>query len=127
MVHVHPNDLQSDSYQLLIPVLSSPLCQPNLMWYVHFRMLEFVVKIGSTEFKHVRCTQPSSPNEGIIVDFSIDNEITWQPLKIIEPRLYNGSKERVVLELPPEAKTERTVFRWWQPLGYGGQFALDSC
>lgn len=77
------------------------------------------MKIGSTEFSS-RCTQPSSPNEGIIVDFSTDNEITWQPLKIIEPRLYNGLKERVVLELPPEAKSERTILRWWQPLGYGG-------
>lgn len=82
-------------------------------------MLEFVIKIGTTEFNS-RCTQPSSPNEGIIVDFSTDNEITWHPLKVVEPRLYNGSKERVALELPADAKTDHTIIRWWQPLGYGG-------
>ena len=82
-------------------------------------MLEFVIQIGSTNNKY-RCTQPNSPNEGIIVDYSTDNEITWHPLKLIEPIMYNGTKEWVVLELPAGAKTERTVFRWWQPLGYGG-------
>ncbi|XP_045165547.2 reelin-like [Mercenaria mercenaria] len=85
----------------------------------YLRNLEFVVKIGSTDNKY-RCIQPSSPNEGIIVDFSTDNEITWHLLKTVEPRLYNGTHERVVLELPAEAKTDSTIFRWWQPLGYGG-------
>ncbi|XP_060574508.1 reelin-like isoform X2 [Ruditapes philippinarum] len=85
----------------------------------YLRILEFVVKIGSTDKKY-QCIQPSSPNEGIILDFSTDNEITWQLLKDIEPILYNGTRERVVLELPAEAKTERTIFRWRQPLGYGG-------
>jgi hypothetical protein len=45
-----------------------------------YRILEFVVKIGSTDKKY-QCIQPSSPNEGIILDFSTDNEITWQLLK----------------------------------------------
>ena len=84
-------------------------------------MLEFVVKIGSRDIRH-QCTQAESRNEGIIVDFSTDNEITWQPLKLVEPLLYNGTLERLVLMLPPEAKTERTIFRWWQPLGDGGMF-----
>ncbi|XP_052779173.1 reelin-like isoform X2 [Mya arenaria] len=95
----------------------------------YLRMLEFVLKIGSNELTH-RCTQPSSPNEGIILDYSTDNEITWSLLKVVEPKLYNGSKERIVIELPPEAKSDRTIFRWWQPLGYGGmtkaEWGLDS-
>ena len=87
-----------------------------------FRMLEFVLKIGSTDPSY-QCTQAESRNEGIIVDFSTDNEVTWQPLKLVEPLLYNGTLERVLLELPPDAKTDRTIFRWWQPLGYGGELA----
>ena len=87
-------------------------------------MLEFVIQIGSTG-KNYRCTQPSSPNEGIIIDYSTDNEITWHQLKLIEPIMYNGTRERVVLELPGEAKSDKTIFRWWwQPLGYGGKQIL---
>ena len=93
----------------------------NLSLTAIFRMLEFVLKIGSRDQSH-RCTQAESRNEGIIVDFSTDNEITWQPLKLVEPLLYNGTLEHVLLELPSEAKTDRTIFRWWQPLGYGGRW-----
>ena len=87
-------------------------------------MLEFVLKIGSTSPSY-QCTQAESRNEGIIVDFSTDNEITWQPLKLVEPLLYNGTLERVLLELAPESKTDRTIFRWWQPLGYGGMMVYS--
>ncbi|KAL4226959.1 hypothetical protein ACF0H5_014936 [Mactra antiquata] len=93
------------------------------------RKIEFVIKIGSNEANY-RCIQPVSPNEGIVVDYSTDNEITWHPLKIVEPRLNNGTHERVVLDLPADAKTDSTIFRWWQPLGYGGmnraEWGLDS-
>ena len=82
-------------------------------------MLEFVIKIGSDEDTH-ECQQPQSRNEGIVVQYSTDNEITWHLLKMVEPLLYAGSDDRVVLDLPSEAKTDHTIFKWFQPLGYGG-------
>ncbi|KAK3103287.1 hypothetical protein FSP39_018199 [Pinctada imbricata] len=96
---------------------------------VHLRMLQFMVKIGGNG-DAIRCTTPISRNEGIIVDYSTDNEITWNVLKMVEPRIQNETREFVTLELPPGAKTERTIFRFWQPLGYGGmpraEWGLDS-
>ncbi|KAL3853203.1 hypothetical protein ACJMK2_016762, partial [Sinanodonta woodiana] len=95
----------------------------------HLRVLQFVVKIGS-KINQKGCSQPESRNEGIIVDFSTDNEVTWEVLKMVEPQLHNGTTEVVSLELPPKAKNMSTIFRWWQPLGYGGmpraEWGLDS-
>ena len=82
-------------------------------------MLQFVLKIGGNG-DALTCITPVSRNEGVIVDYSTDNEVTWHVLKVVEPRVYNQSTERVTMELPPDAKTERTIFRLWQPLGYGG-------
>lgn len=93
------------------------------------RMLEFVIKIGSVDHK-ATCHLPDHRNEGIIVDFSTDNEITWQLLKIVEPDLQGEMTQTVTLELPHEAKMNSTMFRWWQPLGLGGKpragWAIDS-
>ncbi|KAJ8301142.1 hypothetical protein KUTeg_020129 [Tegillarca granosa] len=104
-------------------VLTVPLNTTKL------RMLQFVIKIGSTG-NTPGCQQPTGRNEGVIVDYSTDNEITWHVLKMVEPLIYNETTEMITLELPPEAKTERTIFRWWQPLGYGAmprsEWGLDS-
>lgn len=89
------------------------------MLIASLRMLQFVLKIGGTG-DGLSCITPSGRNEGVIVDYSTDNEVTWHVLKVVEPRVFNYSTERVTLELPHNAKTERTIFRWWQPLGYGG-------
>lgn len=83
------------------------------------RMLQFVLKIGGNG-DGFSCITPRGRNEGVIVDYSTDNEVTWHVLKVVEPRVHNYSTESVTLELPQDAKTERTIFRWWQPLGYGG-------
>jgi reelin len=82
-------------------------------------MLEFVIKIGSRDH-HATCHLPDHRNEGIIVDYSTDNEVTWHLLKVIEPDLQGEMTQTVTLELPAEAKTNSTIFRWWQPLGLGG-------
>lgn len=82
-------------------------------------MLQFVLKIGGNG-DGFSCITPRGRNEGVIVDYSTDNEVTWHVLKVVEPRVHNYSTESVTLELPQDAKTERTIFRWWQPLGYGG-------
>lgn len=93
------------------------------------RMLQFAIRIGS-DGTTPNCHQPNSRNEGVVVAYSTDNEITWHTLKVVEPRIYNGSTEILTISLPPEAKTEATIFKWWQPLGYGGipraEWGLDS-
>ncbi|XP_060065663.1 reelin-like [Ylistrum balloti] len=93
------------------------------------RMLQFSIRIGS-DGSSPQCHQPNSRNEGVVVAYSTDNEITWHTLKVVEPRIYNGSTEMLTISLPPEAKTEATIFKWWQPLGYGGlpraEWGLDS-
>ena len=91
------------------------------------RMLEFVIKIGSTDHS-ATCRLPNQRNEGVIVDFSTDNEITWHLLKVIEPQIGGETTETVTMVLPPDAKTNATIFRWWQPLGLGGiyHFTLQS-
>jgi hypothetical protein len=88
-------------------------------------MLQFVIKIGGNDGSFT-CSDPVTRSEGIIVDYSTDNEITWTVLKMVEPKIYNYTKEFVTLELPIDAKTNHTVFRWWQPLGYGGKVRLNS-
>ncbi|VDI77295.1 reelin [Mytilus galloprovincialis] len=93
------------------------------------RMLQFVIKIGGNDGSF-SCTDPSNRNEGVIVDYSTDNEITWTVLKMVEPRIYNTTKEFVTLDLPADAKTDHTIIRFWQPLGYGGlgrsEWGIDS-
>ncbi|KAL8563520.1 hypothetical protein ACOMHN_064345 [Nucella lapillus] len=93
------------------------------------RMLEFVVRVGSVEHPS-SCQLPEHRSEGIIVDYSTDNEVTWHLLKVVDPHLQGETTQTVALELPPEAKTNATIFRWWQPLGLGGVpragWALDS-
>lgn len=83
-------------------------------------MLQFVIKIGGNDGSF-SCADPSNRNEGVIVDYSTDNEITWTVLKMVEPRIYNTTKEFVTLDLPADAKTDHTIIRFWQPLGYGGK------
>ena len=58
------------------------------------------------------------------MDFSTDNEVTWQLLKVVEPNLEGEVTQTVTLELPPESKTNATIFRWWQPLGLGGNVVM---
>lgn len=51
---------------------------------------------------------------GVIVQYSLNNGVQWEFLRelefgsFLEPQL-------VTIELPSQAKTPYTVFRWWQP------------
>lgn len=38
-------------------------------------------------------------NEGVIVDYFIDNEVMWYVFKVVELCVYNYSIESVILEL----------------------------
>lgn len=95
----------------------------------HLRLIQFHIAIGSLK-SNTQCRRPQHRHEGVILDYSTNNEITWDVLKVIEPILYNTTTQIVSLELPPGAKTNRTVFRWWQPLGFGSmpraEWGIDS-
>uniref|UniRef100_A0A671T1G7 Reelin n=1 Tax=Sinocyclocheilus anshuiensis TaxID=1608454 RepID=A0A671T1G7_9TELE len=92
----------------------------------HTRLVQFYIRIGGKNMGFT-CTRPRSRNEGVIVQFSINNGVQWQPLReldfgsFLEPQV-------VTIELPPAAKTPHTVFRWWQPQQgkHSAQWGLDN-
>uniref|UniRef100_A0A671L3B4 Reelin n=1 Tax=Sinocyclocheilus anshuiensis TaxID=1608454 RepID=A0A671L3B4_9TELE len=92
----------------------------------HTRLVQFYIRIGGKNMGST-CTRPRSRNEGVIVQFSINNGVQWQPLReldfgsFLEPQV-------VTIELPPAAKTPHTVFRWWQPQQgkHSAQWGLDN-
>ena len=53
-------------------------------------------------------------NTGLVVQYSNDNGILWHLLReldfmsFLEPQI-------ISIDLPREAKTPATAFRWWQP------------
>ncbi|CAG5116142.1 unnamed protein product, partial [Candidula unifasciata] len=95
----------------------------------HKKIMEFSVKIGDNRNSE-SCRVPRDRNEGVVVDFSTDNGITWQVLKVVEPSFEDITPSTVLIELPSSAKQERTIFRFWQPLGLGdmprAEWAVDS-
>ncbi|GFR97714.1 reelin [Elysia marginata] len=88
-------------------------------------ILELSIKIGS-ERTTATCRPPNSRDEAVIVDFTTDNGINWQVLKVIEPSFEEVMAATVLVDLPPGARTERTIFRFWQPLGLGGYVILKA-
>ncbi|KAI1888402.1 hypothetical protein AGOR_G00184780 [Albula goreensis] len=90
------------------------------------RLVQFYIRIGGKSMGPT-CTRPRSRNEGVIVQFSINNGVQWHFVReldfgsFLEPQV-------VTIELPPAAKTPYTVFRWWQPQQgkHSAQWALDD-
>lgn len=64
--------------------------------------------------KAVQVTEFMSFNSGLVVQYSNDNGILWHLLReldfmsFLEPQI-------ISIDLPREAKTPATAFRWWQP------------
>lgn len=64
--------------------------------------------------KAFQVTEFMSFNSGLIVQYSNDNGILWHLLReldfmsFLEPQI-------ISIDLPREAKTPATAFRWWQP------------
>uniref|UniRef100_A0A673MNI9 Reelin n=1 Tax=Sinocyclocheilus rhinocerous TaxID=307959 RepID=A0A673MNI9_9TELE len=89
-------------------------------------LVQFYIRIGGKNMGST-CSRPRSRNEGVIVQFSINNGVQWQLLReldfgsFLEPQV-------VTIELPPAAKTPHTVFRWWQPQQgkHSAQWGLDN-
>ncbi|XP_057204020.1 reelin isoform X1 [Triplophysa rosa] len=90
------------------------------------RLIQFYIRIGGKNMGPT-CTRPRNRNEGVIVQFSTNNGVQWQLLReldfgsFLEPQV-------VTIELPPAAKTQHTVFRWWQPQQgkHSAQWGLDN-
>uniref|UniRef100_A0A8C6XTW2 Reelin n=1 Tax=Naja naja TaxID=35670 RepID=A0A8C6XTW2_NAJNA len=90
------------------------------------RLVQFYVQIGS-KTAGTDCNRPRARNEGLVVQYSNDNGISWTLLReldflsFLEPQI-------VSIELPREAKTSATAFRWWQPQHgkHSAQWALDD-
>ncbi|KAI4585335.1 hypothetical protein MJG53_020635 [Ovis ammon polii x Ovis aries] len=68
----------------------------------------------ATDKKAVQVTGFMSFNTGLVVQYSNDNGILWHLLReldfmsFLEPQI-------ISIDLPREAKTPATAFRWWQP------------
>uniref|UniRef100_A0A8C9VAA0 Reelin n=1 Tax=Scleropages formosus TaxID=113540 RepID=A0A8C9VAA0_SCLFO len=90
------------------------------------RLVQFYIRIGAKSLG-ASCTRPRSRNEGVIVQFSTNNGIQWHLLRELDVTSFL-EPEVVTIELPPQAKTAHTVFRWWQPqlAKPSAQWALDN-
>ncbi|XP_078717259.1 LOW QUALITY PROTEIN: reelin [Lampetra fluviatilis] len=89
-------------------------------------MLQFFVRVGSTDLG-AACSKPRTRNQGVLVQFSPDNGVSWSLLRELDFSSFL-LPELVGLVLPPPAKTPHTAFRWWQPQHgrAGAQWALDD-
>ena len=82
-------------------------------------MLQFYLRIGSGSNAR-GCRLPQSRDEAVIVDYSRDGGITWSTLRTLDAHMFSHSAQRVAIELPEDARTNGTLFRWWQPLVRAG-------
>ncbi|KAG8439950.1 hypothetical protein GDO86_005931 [Hymenochirus boettgeri] len=92
----------------------------------NIRLVQFYIQIGSKN-GGLSCSKPKSRNEGIVVQYTNDNGISWNLLReldfmsFLEPQI-------ISIELPRNAKTSFTAFRWWQPQHgkQAAEWALDD-
>ena len=82
------------------------------------RLVQFTIRIGNKENK-IGCSRPKDRTEGVIVDYTLDNGISWNVLEHLDPELFMDEAQVVQLELPSESKAGSSVIRWWQPLLLG--------
>uniref|UniRef100_A0A4W3ITL7 Reelin n=1 Tax=Callorhinchus milii TaxID=7868 RepID=A0A4W3ITL7_CALMI len=92
----------------------------------NIRLVQFYIQIGSKTFGS-SCGKPRDRNEGIVVQYTNDNGVTWSLLRELDYMSFLDP-QIITIELPPEAKTLSTAFRWWQPQHgkLGAQWALDD-
>jgi reelin len=83
------------------------------------RILQFGIRIGDKS-DPVQCRRPVDRREAVIVDYSTNNGIVWHVLKHLDPFALNDAPQTVIINLPSNAKTNATVFRWWQPINGQG-------
>jgi hypothetical protein len=87
----------------------------------------FSMKYG-TQGAASPCEGPDLPEEGVFIQFSINNGASWQTLHYYDPNGgYDGtltSWNRYCLILPSAAITSNTQFRWYQDKSSGLEFDL---
>lgn len=90
------------------------------------RLVQFYIQIGSKS-SGLTCSKPKARNEGIVVQYTNDNGISWNLLRELDFLSYL-EPQIISIELPRDAKTSTTAFRWWQPQHgrQSGQWALDD-
>ncbi|XDV29817.1 hypothetical protein PO909_032854, partial [Leuciscus waleckii] len=116
----------SEGKALYFSSLGRREARTTLLDTTNTRLVQFYIRIGGKNMGST-CTRPRSRNEGVVVQFSINNGVQWQLLReldfgsFLEPQV-------VTIELPPAAKTSHTVFRWWQPQQgkHAAQWGLDN-
>lgn len=95
----------------------------------HLRSLQFIVRLGSTR-NTVTCRRPIDHSENIFVQFSVNHGLTWTTLRELDYEIFSMKPVPVELDLPREAKTISTSFRFCQLLGKKGkskaQWAVDN-
>lgn len=93
----------------------------NLKFMLQSHHLKNTVPYLFASRKAVQVTGFMSLNSGLVVQYSNDNGILWHLLReldfmsFLEPQI-------ISIDLPREAKTPATAFRWWQP--QHGKFLL---
>ncbi|KAK1334968.1 hypothetical protein QTO34_004542 [Cnephaeus nilssonii] len=79
----------------------------------NIRLVQFYIQIGS-KTSGITCIKPRARNEGLIVQYSNDNGILWHLLRELDFMSFLDP-QIISIDLPREAKTPATAFRWWQP------------
>ncbi|XP_051890268.1 reelin isoform X1 [Pristis pectinata] len=92
----------------------------------NIRLVQFYIRIGSKTLGS-SCSKPRARNEGIVVQYTNDNGVTWHVLRELDYMSFL-QPQIITVELLPEAKTISTAFRWWQPQHgkLSAQWALDD-
>ena len=91
------------------------ICVKYINVNVFGRYLHFVIKIGN-HVDQIGCRKPVSRRESVIVDYSTNNGLSWSLLKLLDPESLNEEAKAIYIQLPTDAKTSDTKFRWWQSL-----------
>ncbi|PHS05045.1 MAG: hypothetical protein COA88_12885 [Kordia sp.] len=94
--------------------------------------IEFYMRYGSDD-PDPGCESPDLVDEGVFLQYSIDNGInwvtinTWNPTGVLSDPLYSWIQ--YIENIPVGAQTQHTSFRWYQPQNSGAEYdnwGLDS-
>lgn len=86
-------------------------------------MLEFKARIGSLA-DQIGCRRPQHRNEGVLVEYSIDNGVTWKLMKILDAEHFSKAVSGVSVIIPEPARSPSTIIRWRQPITSRSKFEI---
>ena len=93
-----------------------------IMFFVHKRMVQFTLAVTSVSIYKQNCRHAAKRKSIIgdipvasllVLDYSNDNGLTWNPLESW-PMNSETEEKRLGVSLPDSARTAATVIRWWQ-------------